>query len=734
MTRSWIAVVSFSSFVGLAVWAALASKKHSAAATLPNAATRKLWQAAPVQIEGEVMPMHFNGLLVFLSVMLAAAGAFATLTTSSYLRLVRSTYWYVTMVFQSGLGLGVSTVWCMHFVGMRSIVLSSAKHEMGGSISFGFELGFTVLSAVLCWLFASLAIHVSVGEVAAANDSARLLSAGALLTIGVGAMHYLGLIAERGQFIVHYNVWLVSLSAVVCLACCTLIMAIVMCLPNSTAWRCAASFAVAILASTVHYVGMAPVSHHADSTGLTWSFFALEPVDVQAEATIIVSLFCDVLLMTGNAFYLEVVKVRDKQALEKELEHKQFVADARRLMKKCKIMQFPLALVRAHDFVKLGRLAQHEWLRDKKLLTMLDTSKAAAKLRKRGCIVFFSHQWLSSQTPDPEGHQFSDMVKAINALAKVRSLTIDNIFVWVDYSSIPQCSAEQQQLAINSLPAYVAACSAFVIVAPAVLHFDGQSPCSFNTYSGRFWCRLEVFCAVLTAMGHLTVDIDNGFLATPEMARTVSMDMVPSQSDDNHKQRVYLVCELGLSPVPFMDEDGMQDKYTDLLQVYTGELDCCARKHRTLTGEEVPCDKHRVVQALTGLYGTMLVQLLRLRNQRKKSSRARSLLRLGEMLIDHRNDLFPSEYFGTRIDAMHEYLRNASKNLQKSDSSLGSPSAGREDSTGIDELVADLDEHSYESSSDGSGESPLEDSAALESHLASNMLKADVEEAEVSRL
>ena len=76
-------------------------------------------------------------------------------------------------------------------------------------------------------------------------------------------------------------------------------------------------------------------------------------------------------------------------------------------------MQFPMALLRATEFIKLGKLVQHETLRDNKLLTMLDTPGAAAKFCRKGCIIFFPHQWLSSESPDPSRQHFEDMTKAI---------------------------------------------------------------------------------------------------------------------------------------------------------------------------------------------------------------------------------------------------------------------------------------------------------------------------------
>ena len=107
-------------------------------------------------------------------------------------------------------------------------------------------------------------------------------------------------------------------------------------------------------------------------------------------------------------------------------------------------MQFPMALLRATECIKLGKLVQHETLRDNKLLTMLDTPGAAAKFCRKGCIIFFPHQWLSSESPDPSRQHFEDMTKAIQELVHSRRLKTDNMYVWVDYYSIHLRSADQR--------------------------------------------------------------------------------------------------------------------------------------------------------------------------------------------------------------------------------------------------------------------------------------------------
>lgn len=125
-------------------------------------------------------------------VMVASVGAFTTLTTVSYLFRVQNRTWYFTMLVQCGLGLGVSTIWAQHFIGMRAIKLMQGAH----STDIKFDTGLTLLSAVSPWMFSTFAIHVLKSE----RSKLRILVAAIFLTIGFATMHYTGVVAERGLF------------------------------------------------------------------------------------------------------------------------------------------------------------------------------------------------------------------------------------------------------------------------------------------------------------------------------------------------------------------------------------------------------------------------------------------------------------------------------------------------------------------------------------------------------
>ena len=183
-------------------------------------------------------------------------------------------------------------------------------------------------------------------------------------------------------------------------------------------------------------------------------------------------------------------------------------------------INYTAAFVRASDFLALGCLTSHEALRDEGKLVYRDRFSDLAL--GDDYTVFLSHQWTSYTEPDPTNEQYPVMCAAIQHLAVEKLLRLqggqagtqggegegggggggvtsieellEGILVWVDYSSIPQVSPSTTKLAIQSLSAYSSLASAFVIVAPSVVHSNTGATCDFGTYRRRAWCRAEQLC------------------------------------------------------------------------------------------------------------------------------------------------------------------------------------------------------------------------------------------------
>eukprot|EP00927_Polykrikos_kofoidii_P073926 TRINITY_DN6993_c0_g2_i1.p1 TRINITY_DN6993_c0_g2~~TRINITY_DN6993_c0_g2_i1.p1 ORF type:complete len:346 (+),score=31.34 TRINITY_DN6993_c0_g2_i1:102-1040(+) len=134
----------------------------------------------------------------------------------------------------------------------------------------------------------------------------------------------------------------------------------------------------------------------------------------------------------------------------------------------------------------------------------------------------------------------------------------DNVYVWVDYTSVPQISEELRNMAIMSLVSYVSLCDVFIIVAPECLHSETNFPCGEATYKSRGWCRGELVARILT----------NGF-----------GNMYIARSDRD--------------PLETFGED------VDILSlnIFEGDFTCCSRKHDGM----LRCDKESLQNALLGL-------------------------------------------------------------------------------------------------------------------------------------
>lgn len=630
-------------------------------------------------VRGASLRADYDGVIVFYSILIAILGAYVSLCTASHMKQVRNPAWYWMLVIQTGLGLGWCTVWTMHFVGMGALALHTPD-QAPTDRAFAdilFEPALTCVSGIAAWVVTAITVHISLGRskveergVIDREAIMRICLSTTLLSSGVCIAHYMGMASQQGHFTMAWNGGVVAASVIIAIVACGAGLCIIVFLPDKNLIRLGASVVIGLAVNSIHWCGMASASYFYSPEMPQWG---LGRWAIESKSVLVAVLVIDLVIMGSNTYYVEVIQVRDKKMMEAQLSHENYIQNAKRLIKRSKAMRFPMALLRADTFLRLGRLVPHETLRDQHKLLLLDSPKAAAKVRKSGCIVFFSHQWLSRMVPDPSGSQFGDMALALRQLAQRRRLKIEQVFVWVDYCSIPQLSADQQQLAIDSLPAFASACSAFVIIAPQVLHSETKAPCNFTSYSQRFWCRLEVFCAMLSALrvssqeqvetiGEMSQEEDEG--VTPKTQPSQSMGQMTSTWNStvdvgglNEKQRIFLVVEGTLQRLTFFGAKGFLPEYEKLLYVYEGELDCCRRGHVTASGEEVQCDKIRVVETISGCYGAMLSDLQKLRRRRKQLSLSETAaMSMAELIVAQSIRLFPEDVFSSRIEAMHDYI------------------------------------------------------------------------------
>merc|ERR1712087_72524 len=110
--------------------------------------------------------------------------------------------------------------------------------------------------------------------------------------------------------------------------------------------------------------------------------------------------------------------------------------------------------------------------------------------------VFVSHQWLGFREPDPDNIHFPAIVAACRALCEKLGISPNQLYLWVDYLSIPQTNNHLKQLAIESLAQYASNCRYFLVVCPNATHANTRKQCGPTSYARRGWCRLEQWARV----------------------------------------------------------------------------------------------------------------------------------------------------------------------------------------------------------------------------------------------
>eukprot|EP00397_Hematodinium_sp_SG-2012_P011987 GEMP01012142.1.p1 GENE.GEMP01012142.1~~GEMP01012142.1.p1 ORF type:complete len:644 (+),score=128.31 GEMP01012142.1:155-2086(+) len=190
---------------------------------------------------------------------------------------------------------------------------------------------------------------------------------------------------------------------------------------------------------------------------------------------------------------------------------------------------YPMYCVPLHVALRMKSVERHEVLLARSELVKLDLGDEAP-------VIFLSHQWVSTEHPDPEATQFTVFQGAMRRLLAGYDVCSDwthshsnmaneacdswpillkNALVWYDYFSIPQEAAniDDTQGAIQSIPAYIEMCAFTFVLAPTVDHKefadDSGEPlsCNYYTWQRRGWCRLELLATYLKANSHSLVVI-----------------------------------------------------------------------------------------------------------------------------------------------------------------------------------------------------------------------------------
>eukprot|EP00435_Cladocopium_sp_Y103_P008227 s3145_g2.t1 len=203
-------------------------------------------------------------------------------------------------------------------------------------------------------------------------------------------------------------------------------------------------------------------------------------------------------------------------------------------------------VLKVADFLELDHVPSHEDLQEKGLLV---------KRSPAHFCVFVSHQWLGFSHPDPEFLQLPVLQKALRKLIAGEIVATSDLasqflgdtrrfsqqerkslrtgYIWLDWFSIPQKTFKldpfdlkdspsvtpssyselevgavasalrsptgtNQDLFISSIPFYVEVSDVFVALVPRLHHRDTGQLCYLKSYLTRGWCRLEMWCSILS--------------------------------------------------------------------------------------------------------------------------------------------------------------------------------------------------------------------------------------------
>ena len=125
--------------------------------------------------------------------------------------------------------------------------------------------------------------------------------------------------------------------------------------------------------------------------------------------------------------------------------------------------------------------------------------------------------------PDPDNIQYDQMVSAGSLICKQHRIVASDLYIFLDYCSIPQKNIKQRRNAIDSLGVFSSICHLFVVIAPTSTHKDTKLTCDKLSYGRRGWCRLEQW-------GHMCMmGMDDMFFFKEDILR--DLDETPSNKE-----------------------------------------------------------------------------------------------------------------------------------------------------------------------------------------------------------
>ncbi len=229
------------------------------------------------------MIMTYDPVLVALSVLIAICGAYTCFHLMDRLTRLYGGSWKST-ILAAALAIG-GGIWSMHFVAMLAM-------NLPGTVSYNLQQ--TLLSALIAIGVTAIALYLVTFRMATERLT---VASGILLGVGISAMHYVGMGAIRGNYMVSYDAGLVVVSVLV--GICASIMALYLALRvHNKLKQIPAAIAMGLGISGMHYTGMLATTFtlSSDATAVA------SPVIDNATMAVVITIAAFVLL--GSTFFL----------------------------------------------------------------------------------------------------------------------------------------------------------------------------------------------------------------------------------------------------------------------------------------------------------------------------------------------------------------------------------------------------------------------------------------------
>lgn len=252
----------------------------------------------PQQLDTDYVPY-----VVFLSFGISFIGAYVGISLAENFRVnvcdtVKNAgvqgflhYYYL---FLMALSLGGVAIWCMHFIGMRAIMIRHPHSSEEISIRFNFGLSIASLIIVVLTTFAGLIVasrdrmfsktkaeimemfvsdakNLSISEirkitatkmliVIATKELGTLILGGVITSVGVCIMHYLGMVSMIFEGNMEWNIGLVALSVIIAAVASSaafwILFRLLSIFPEMEWLRLASAFIMALAVNGMHYTGV----------------------------------------------------------------------------------------------------------------------------------------------------------------------------------------------------------------------------------------------------------------------------------------------------------------------------------------------------------------------------------------------------------------------------------------------------------------------------------------------